>query len=102
MDRWLDNLAKDSAHRLSRRQIFGRLAGGFGIAVLGVFGLTRRVRADNSCVAKECEVCCTKDNPAKGGFPVDECIRLCHEGQDAGQERCGSLAFSICGVSADH
>ncbi len=39
MDAWLDNLAKDSANGLSRRQIFGRVAGGFGVAVLAVFGV---------------------------------------------------------------
>lgn len=80
MDQWLDNLAKDSTHRLSRRQVFGRVAGGFGIAVLGIFGLAPRAEADNSCVAKFCEVCCNNQFP-KGGQEKGECIRLCHERQ---------------------
>lgn len=80
MDQWLDNLAKDSANRLSRRQVFGRVAGGFGVAVLGIFGFARRAKADESCIAKVCEECCRNQFP-KGGQEKGECIRLCHERQ---------------------
>jgi len=78
MDAWFDNLAKDSAHRLSRRQIFGRLVGGFGMAVLGVFGLTRRARADDC--GKLCEECCRNNFPTHGP-QFGECVRLCQQGQ---------------------
>lgn len=78
MDSWLDNLAKDSAHRLSRRQVFGRIAGGFGIAALGVFGFTRRAKAAGC--GKLCDECCRNNFPTHGP-EFAECVRLCHKGQ---------------------
>jgi hypothetical protein len=78
MDAWLDKLAKDSAHQLSRRQVFGRIAGGFGMAVLGAFGLARRATA-NDC-GKLCEECC-KNNFPHGGREYGECVSSCHQGE---------------------
>jgi len=78
MDAWLDQLAKDSAQGLSRRQVFRRLAGGFGAAVIGVFGLPRRAQSDNC--GRLCEECC-KNNFPRGGREFGECVSSCHNGQ---------------------
>lgn len=78
MDAWIDTLAKDSAHRLSRRQVFGRIAGGFGMAVLGVFGLARGSKRDNC--GRLCEECC-KNNFPEGGREYGQCVSLCHQGE---------------------
>jgi len=78
MDTWLDNLAKDSAHRLSRRQVFGRLAGGFGMAALSLFGLWRPDQGANC--GKVCVECCRNNFP-HGGRELGECIRQCHQGE---------------------
>jgi len=78
MDSWLDDLAKDSAHRLSRRQVFGRVAGGFGMAVLSVFGLWRP--AAGATCGKVCQECCRNNFP-HGGHELGECVRLCHQGE---------------------
>lgn len=78
MDTWLDTLAKDSTNRLSRRQVFGRIAGGFGAAVLGVFGAGRRAKTDNC--GRLCEECC-KNNFPGGGRALGECISACHRGE---------------------
>jgi len=78
MDAWFDDLAKDSAHRLSRRQIFGRIAGGFGMAVLGVFGLSRRggeAECGNLCVE-----CCRNNFPTHGAL-FGECVSECQQGE---------------------
>ena len=77
MDDWFDGLAKDSAHRLSRRQVVGRLAAGLGTALLGVIGL-KQLAADNC--GKLCEQCCRNNFP-RGGPELGECIRLCHQGE---------------------
>jgi hypothetical protein len=85
MDAWFDTLAKDSAHRLSRRQVFGRIAGGFGMAVLGVFGLMRRKPDD---CARLCEECCKNNYPAGSGDKrYGECVSSCHKGEG----QCGPL-----------
>jgi hypothetical protein len=76
MDAWLDTLAKDSANGLSRRQIFGRVAGGFGFAVLAVCGLRPRA---NDC-GKLCEECCRNNYP-HGGADFGACVSSCHQGQ---------------------
>ena len=78
MDQWLDNLAKDSADRLTRRQVFGRIAGGFGMTVLSAFGFARRAKA-NDC-GKLCEECC-KNNFPHGGRDFGECVSSCHKGE---------------------
>lgn len=78
MDAWLDNLAKDSAHRLSRRQVFGRIAGGFGVAVLSVFSLGRRDKP-GAC-GQLCEECC-KNNFPEGSREYGECVSSCHHGE---------------------
>ena len=78
MDDWLDRLAKDSAHRLSRRQVFGRVAGGFGLAVLDVFGFAGRANRDNC--GRLCEECC-KNNFPQGSREYGMCIKACHKGE---------------------
>ena len=80
MDAWFDTLAKDSNSRLSRRQVFGRVAGGFGVAVLGLFGFARTVKADNC--GKACEECCKNNFPAGSGDKgYGECVSSCHKGE---------------------
>jgi len=75
---WFDTLAKDSARGLSRRQMFGRLLGGTGMAVLTVFGL-RQLAADNDC-GKLCKLCCHNAFPDHGpGY--GQCISDCHHGE---------------------
>ena len=78
MDKWFDDLAKDSAKGLSRRQVFGRLTAGAGALVLALLGV-RQSAAANNC-GKLCEECCRNNFP-HGGPELGECIRLCHKGE---------------------
>jgi hypothetical protein len=75
MDAFIDNLAKDSANGLSRRQVFVRIAGGFGAAVVGLFGRAR----SNDC-GKLCQECCRNNFP-HGGADFGACVSSCHQGQ---------------------
>jgi hypothetical protein len=75
MDAFIDNLAKDSAAGLSRRQVFGRIAGGFGAALFGLFA----GRRTNDC-GKLCEECCRNNFP-HGGAEFGACVSSCHQGQ---------------------
>jgi hypothetical protein len=77
LDKWFDDLAKDSAQGLSRRQVFGRVATGAGAVVIALFGLRRS--AANNC-GKVCEECCRNNFP-RGGRELGECISLCHRGE---------------------
>ena len=77
MDDWFDGLAKDSSRNLSRRQVFGKIAGGFGAAILGSFAI--RARDKNHC-GKLCAECCHNQFP-HGGPELAECIRSCHKGE---------------------
>jgi hypothetical protein len=78
LDKWLDDLAKDSAQGLSRRQMFSRMAAGAGAIMLALFGI-RRSAAANNC-GKLCAECCQNNFP-RGGPELGECIRLCHQGE---------------------
>ena len=91
MEQWFDDLAKGSTGGLTRRQVFGRIAGGFGVAVLDLFGVPRRARAGDRCVAKVCEECCRTNFP-KGGSEKGECVRLCHQRQGV----CGPAVTVAC------
>jgi hypothetical protein len=75
MDAFIDNLAKDSANGLSRRDVFGRIAGGFGAALLGLFA----GRRTTDC-GKLCEECCRNNFP-HGGADFGACVSSCHQGQ---------------------
>ena len=77
MDAWFDGLAKDSTGGLSRRQVFARLAAGFGTAALALLGLKAR---DAGNCGKLCEQCCRNNFP-HGGPELGECIRQCHQGE---------------------
>jgi hypothetical protein len=79
MDQWLDGLAKDSATTLSRRQAFGRLAGGFGMAVFALFGLRGLARDKDTC-GKLCEECCRNQFP-NGGRDFGQCVSACQKGE---------------------
>jgi hypothetical protein len=76
MDDWFDGLAKESRH-LSRRQVFGAIAGGLGAVILGAFGV--RKRNANEC-GKLCAECCHNQFP-HGGRELAECITSCHNGE---------------------
>jgi hypothetical protein len=76
MDAWMDTLAKDSATGLSRRQVFARVAGGFGMAALSVLGFGRRSK---QC-GRLCVECC-KNNFPQGGREYGECVSSCHKGE---------------------
>ncbi len=77
MDDWFDGLAKDSAQRLSRRQVFARLAAGAATALLGTLGLQRFGSKD---CGKLCQACCRNNFP-NGGREFGECISQCHHGE---------------------
>jgi hypothetical protein len=77
MDDWFDGLAKDAAHRLSRRQVFGRLAVGAGLAMLSTFGLQRSSGKD---CGKLCLACCRNNFP-EGSAEFGECMSSCHHGE---------------------
>ena len=77
-DKWFDDLAKESAQGLSRRQVFSRLAVSGGALVLALFGVRRAAAADKC--GKLCEECCRNNFP-RGGPELGECIRLCHQGE---------------------
>lgn len=79
MDDWFDNLAKDSAQRLSRRQVFGRLLAGTGVAAFSVFGLRKRDAPDKNCV-QICKECCHTNN-SSGGVALGQCISACEHGE---------------------
>jgi hypothetical protein len=74
-DKWFDDLAKDSAQRLPRRQVFGRLLGAAGVAALSALGL---LQAKPDC-AKLCEECCHNAFP-DGGRDYGQCVSDCHHG----------------------
>ena len=76
-DGWFDTLAKDSAQGLSRRQLLGRLLGGTGAAVLGLFGM--RAAAAKDC-GKLCQVCC-ENQFSDHGVEYGRCVSDCHKGQ---------------------
>jgi hypothetical protein len=79
MDEWFDGLAKDSANRLSRRQVFGRVAGGLGMALFAVFGLNGLARDKDTC-GKLCEECCRNQFP-NGGRDFGQCVAQCQKGE---------------------
>jgi hypothetical protein len=76
-DQWFDRLAKDSAQGLSRRQVFGRLLGGTGLALVAALGF--RSAADKDC-GKLCEECCHNAFP-DGGREYGQCVSDCQHGQ---------------------
>ncbi len=76
-DHWIDELARDSARGISRRQVFGRLLGGTGLALLSMFGLRRL--ADKDC-SKHCEECCHTRFP-NGGREFGQCVSDCQHGE---------------------
>jgi hypothetical protein len=78
MDDWFDGLAKDSAQRLSRRQVFGRLAAGAGTALVVMFGLQRF--ASNKDCGKLCEECCRNNFPSHGP-EFGQCVSECQHGE---------------------
>jgi hypothetical protein len=90
MDDWFDGLAKDSAHRFSRREVFGRLAAGLGTAVLLMLGM--RTFASRDC-GKLCVACCRNNFP-DGGREFGECVSQCHHGEGI----CGPI---VCPESSD-
>jgi hypothetical protein len=77
LDKWFDDLTKDAAQGLSRRQVFGRVTAGAGAVVMALFGLRRS--AASNC-GKLCEECCRNNFP-HGGRELGECINLCHQGE---------------------
>lgn len=76
MDQWFDKLAKDTARNLSRRQLLGRFASTFALAVLAGFGF--RKQGDNCGLL--CAQCCRNAYP-RGGPELGQCIRECHSGE---------------------
>lgn len=79
MDNWFDGLAKDAANKVSRRQLFGRLAGGMGMAVFAMFGLRGLARDKDTC-GKLCEECCRNQFP-NGGREFGQCVAACQKGE---------------------
>jgi hypothetical protein len=79
MDDWFDGLAKDSANKLSRRQVFGRIAGGMGMAAFALFGLRGLARDKDTC-GPLCEECCRNQFP-DGGREFGQCVSSCHKGE---------------------
>jgi hypothetical protein len=79
MDDWFDGLAKDAAKKLSRRQVFGRVAGGLGMALFAAFGLNGLARDKDTC-GKLCEECCRNQFP-NGGRDFGQCVAACQQGE---------------------
>ena len=77
LDNWFDDLAKEAAQGLSRRQVFGRLVTGASAMVMVLLGLGRPGAAN---CGKLCEECCRNKFP-RGGRELGECISLCHQGE---------------------
>ena len=75
-DNWFDTLAKDSAQGLSRRQVFGRLLGGAGVALLSLVSIGG---AAKDC-GKLCEECCHNAFP-HGGREYGQCVSDCQHGE---------------------
>jgi len=80
MDAWFDSLAKDSAGRLSRRQVFGRIAGGVGMAVFALFGLNGLAKEKDKDCGHLCEECCRNQFP-NGGREFGQCVAACQKGE---------------------
>jgi hypothetical protein len=76
-DEFFDELSKDSARGLSRRQVFARLLGGTGVAALTLLGLSRSSGKD---CGKLCEVCCHNAFPDHGR-EYGQCMSDCHHGE---------------------
>jgi hypothetical protein len=78
-DDWFDALARDSARGLSRRQVFGRLLGGTGLALFSFFGLRDLARNDKDC-GNLCHLCCANAYPDRGR-EYGQCVSDCQHGQ---------------------
>ena len=76
-DERFDALARDTAQGLSRRQVFGRLLGGMGLALLSAVGLSSK--GDKEC-GKLCQECCHNAFPDHGR-EYGQCISDCQHGQ---------------------
>jgi hypothetical protein len=77
-DDWFDSLAKDSAQGLSRRQVFRRLFGGIGVALLGVVGLS--AAGNGKDCGQLCQTCCHNFFPDHGK-EYGQCVSDCHQGE---------------------
>lgn len=76
-DGFFDELSKDTAHGLSRRQVLARLLAGTGLAALSLFGLNRFNGKD---CGKLCEACCHNAFPDHGP-EYGQCMSACHHGE---------------------
>jgi len=76
-DEWFDGLTRDAARGMSRRQVFARLLGGTGLAVLSLVGLQR---GGNKDCGPLCEECCHNAFP-NGGREYGQCVSDCHHGE---------------------
>ena len=75
MGKLFDQLAKDSAADMPRRQVFRTVGGGLLGIVLAAVGLA----AKSDC-GKLCAACCSNlDFPPRGQEHA-QCIKDCHEG----------------------
>jgi len=73
-----DQLAKDAAADLPRREAFRRIGGGLLGVVLASLGLA--AAKDNDQCGKACAVCCNlRDFPPRSAEHA-QCIRDCHAG----------------------
>ena len=77
-DDWFDNLAKDSAQRLTRRQVFTRLLGGTAVAALSLLGVARD-KPEKDC-GKLCQECCHNAFPDHGP-EYGKCVSECQHGE---------------------
>lgn len=90
MDELFDDLAKDAARGVSRRQMFRRFGWGVAAALVGGLGRTR-VEAD-SCVPKCCVTFCqSADLPP--GNDRGKCISDCMRGVAGTQ---GGFVRTVC------
>jgi hypothetical protein len=71
-----DELAKDAAGDLPRRQAFRRLGGGLLGVVLAAVGLS----ADSDNCGKACAECCKTFDFVPRSQEFADCIRDCHDG----------------------
>lgn len=87
MGHLFDQLAKDAAADLPRREAFRRVGGALLGVVLAAVGLA----ADNDSCGRLCAICCDQNftPPRNGGDPGahGDCIRQCQ----AGEGICGPI-----------
>jgi hypothetical protein len=76
MEELFDQLAKDAARGVSRRQLVGRFGWGVAAAVFAALGVMRARAADGSCVPQCCETLCRSfDTGQARGQCIAECMR---------------------------